>query len=57
MAGSIRNESKFSLKRDSLRGKATDSGFLDASPGPESNSELLDIVDLGSEGRCVRYLP
>jgi len=55
MAGSIRNESKFSLKRDGLRGKATDSGFLDASPGPESNSELLDIVDLGSEGWCVRY--
>ena len=55
MAGSFRNRSKSSLGRDWLRGKATDSGYLGSRPGPESNSELLTVVDSKSEGRCVRY--
>jgi hypothetical protein len=51
MAGSFRNRSKSSLRRDGSRGKATDSGLLRATSDPESNSELLSVVDPGSEGR------
>ena len=54
MAGSFRNGSKSSPDRGCYTGKATDSGHLCSRTGPESNSELYDAVDVGSEGHCVR---
>jgi hypothetical protein len=51
MAGSSRNGPKSSLERGGCTGKATDSESLGVTLGPESNSELCNAVDLGSEGR------
>jgi hypothetical protein len=51
MAGSFRNGPKSSLERGGCTGKATDSDPLGVTLGPESNSELCNAVDLGSEGR------
>ena len=54
MAGSFRNRPKSSLERGRYAGKATDSGASGSRLRPESNSELCNTVDLGSEGRRVR---